>query len=136
MRFKTLASVMLSVSLLVAPCQAWGPDVHRIIGDIAAKHLRPAAKKAIADLLGDQTLADVSNWADEIRKNPAYDWAKPLHYINVSRDAVVIDLNRDCADGNCVVAAIRRYSMTLRDPKAPKEQRIEALKFLVHFVGD
>lgn len=136
MRFRSIACAALAVSLWISPCRAWGPDGHRIIGDIAMKHLRPAAKRAVAELLGDQSLADACNWADEIRKNPAYDWAKPLHYINVPKGALIVDLNRDCPEGNCVVSAIRRYSMVLRDPRAPREQRVEALKFLIHFVGD
>ena len=115
---------------------AWGPDGHSIIALIADRYLQPRTRAAIKELLGDDSLADASNWADRLRDNPAYDWSKPLHYINVPRDASTVNLPRDCKDDACVVAAITTYAAVLRNRKAPREQRIEALKFLVHFVGD
>jgi hypothetical protein len=122
--------------LCASPCFAWGPEGHRIIALIAGGYLTDKAKAEVKDLLGDQSLGDASNWADEVRGDPKYDWAKPLHYINVPRDATSVDLTRDCPDGNCVVAAIKKYSGILRDKSAPRQERIEALKFLIHFVGD
>lgn len=122
--------------MAVVPCGAWGPDGHRIIADIAEQYLSPQAKAAIKDLLGDQSLADASNWADQIRERPEYEWTSPLHYINVPRNATKVNLERDCGHDKCVVAAIDKYAGVLRDPKSTRVQRIEALKFLVHFVGD
>lgn len=43
---------------------------------------------------------------------------------------------RDCPDGNCVIAAINRSFLALSDRRRPDAERREALKFLVHFVGD
>jgi S1/P1 Nuclease len=37
---------------------------------------------------------------------------------------------------NCVVDRIKMFTQTLADLKASRSDRIEALKFLVHFVGD
>ena len=48
-------------------CVAWGRDGHRIISHITSLHLTPEAKAALVDLLGSQSLADISTWADEIR---------------------------------------------------------------------
>jgi hypothetical protein len=45
--------------------------------------------------------------------------------------------SRDCAlPESCVVAKINELARVLTDRNAPREQRAEALKFLVHFVGD
>ncbi len=49
---------------------SWGPAGHKAIAKIAENHLSPAAKQAIKNILGSETLADVSNYADEIRSNP------------------------------------------------------------------
>ncbi len=47
------------------------------------------------------------------------------------------DANRDCAlPASCVVAKINDFSKVLTDKSAPRDQRAEALKFIVHFVGD
>ncbi|MFO0961544.1 MAG: S1/P1 nuclease [Phycisphaerales bacterium] len=132
------APLLACVTALVAtaPAVAWGPNGHRAGGAIAYSYLTPEARKAVDDLLGGQSLADASNWADEIRSNNAYDWVKPLHYVNIPRGADKIDLSRDCPGGNCVVAAITKYADVLRDPKSTRDQRIEALKLLAHFVED
>ena len=50
---------------LPSVCFAWGRDGHRITAFIAAKYLTPQAAAAVKDLLGEQTLADVSTWPDE-----------------------------------------------------------------------
>src|SRR5690606_36603072 len=39
-------------------------------------------------------------------------------------------------DGKCVVAAIRDQAAILADRALPDAERLHALKFLIHFVGD
>ncbi len=82
------------VLLLSAPCFGWGRDGHRIIGEVAASRLTPEARAGVEALLGGQTLVDVGAWADEIRSDPAYRWASPLHYANVQPGAVAGHLRR------------------------------------------
>ncbi len=130
-----LRSFVLAVAVSAA-CHAWGEDGHRIVGEIAAHHLTPEATAAVAGLLGDKTLADVSNWADEIKSDSSWDWAKPLHYANVQPGEPTFDMERDCPEAGCVVKAIEDYSEVLADTERPAEERVTALKFLVHFVGD
>ena len=67
------------------------------------------------------TLAEAGCWADDIRADRSYDWAKPLHYVNVPRDAKAVDQHRDCQEDKCVLGAIDQYIAVLRDRKAPKE---------------
>jgi hypothetical protein len=43
---------------------------------------------------------------------------------------------RDCPDGQCVIAAIERQRAILADRNQPLAARRDALKFVVHFVGD
>ena len=80
---------MRAVVLLLMPAVAygWGADGHRIVGEIGTHYLSPAAKANVKALLGNKSLADVSTWADEIRGNPKYRWASPLHYANVQPEA-------------------------------------------------
>ena len=85
-------------------------------------------------MLGDESLADVSTWPDEIRRERKH--TAPWHYANVEPDSDRFNLERDCPDEGCVVSAIIKYSHVLRDESASREERIEALKFVVHFVGD
>src|SRR5262249_52279344 len=46
------------------------------------------------------------------------------------------DAARDCAEGQCGVSATERFIAVLADAAAPAPARLEALKFVVHFVGN
>jgi hypothetical protein len=79
----------------------------------------------------------VANWADEIRRERPE--TGPWHYVNVpvGVDGVTgYEPNRDGKDGQTIVGQIERLEQVLADTSASKETRAEALKFLVHFVGD
>ena len=134
-RIKTLIFT-LTCLLLPSVAYAWGEDGHDIIADIAARELTPQAAAKIKDLLGQQTLVDVAAWADQVRRKPQYQWSAPLHYVNVPPGSDQFDYQRDCPDGECVVGAIHRFIAELRDPAADRAEKADALKFLVHFVGD
>ena len=115
---------------------AWGEEGHQIVGAIAMPRLTPQARAAIVELLGDDDLAKAGLWADQIRGDSKYDWAKPLHYVNAPRTAERIELDRDCVNGECVVAAITRFMTVATDPTKSIEERREGLKFAIHFIGD
>lgn len=133
------ASIAL-VLLLIAPSSvlAWGPNGHRIVGRIAANHLTAEAAVAVASLIGPEGLDQASTWADEIRDDP--NWQPPLknpspwHFISIDDHETLETTARD-PNGD-VLEAIERFSAVLRDAKATRPARQEALRFLVHFVGD
>jgi hypothetical protein len=126
----------LAASLACEPCFAWGDDGHKIVATIATSQLSEPAQRALRELLGDETVADACCWADEVRSNRQYDWIKPLHYINVPRGATSVDMQRDGAKGEQVVTSIAKYRDILKDTSRSKAERAEALKLLLHFVGD
>jgi len=119
----------------------WGQNGHRVVGQIAQNHLSPAAAAAVAKLLGpgDATLAQASTWADEIKSDPHWRYASPWHYITIEDD-VVFDHLPPVPDApeqiHSVVDAIAYFTSVLKDPSSETQARIEALRFLVHFVGD
>ncbi|MGH8113290.1 MAG: S1/P1 nuclease, partial [Rhodanobacteraceae bacterium] len=128
--------------LLWAPAAfAWGPLGHRIVADLAAAQLTPAARAEVARLLavtGARDLSQVANWADQLRDtDPAlFRRTKRLHYVNFHSADCTYDPPRDCRGGDCAVAAIDRYSAILANRANPPAQRAQALAFVVHFVGD
>ena len=75
---KTIYFIAIAIFLL-----SWGVTGHRTVGKIAEKHLTPAAKAAVQELLGSESLADVSTWADEVRGQAEYRQTGPWHYINL-----------------------------------------------------
>lgn len=118
--------------LLCAQSWAWGREGHRIIAAVAEDHLDETTKVMIQSLIGNNHLYSIAPWADDVRRERPQ--TKTWHYVNVPLGGTY-DATRDCAHG-CVVATIDRFSKVLTDKQAPREERAEALKFLVHFVGD
>ena len=114
---------------------AWGGDGHRLIADVADKQLSVPAKTEVDRLLALEpgaTLASISTWADETRNPSTAAW----HYVNLPRDSDChYEPDTSCAHGACVVAAIDAQVAVLAS-NASDEQRLKALKYIVHFVGD
>jgi hypothetical protein len=124
--------ILLSIPLTAF---GWGATGHEVIGHVAEHYLSPESREEVARLLGEGvTLADVSTWADQVR--PARRETAPWHYVNIPPGADGYVADRDCPDGQCVVAQTTRWGRVLGDRSASQEEQEEALKFLVHFVGD
>ena len=140
---RTRVSMLLFAALLAASpaALAWSALGHRLVGAIAERHLDPAAEAQVRALLAgepDPTLAGVAYWADALRNDdpPRFKATSRWHYINARGGGCDFDLARDCPDGGCVVAQIQRQRAILADRTQPREARRDALKFLVHLVGD
>ena len=112
----------------------WYDLGHRIVADIAERRLTPEAARAVRDILGGQRMSDAAVWADNI-KQYRHD-ADPLHYVNIPLGATGYDSARDCPDGKCIIAAIASDRQVLANPASSPLDRAEALRFLIHFVGD
>jgi hypothetical protein len=128
-----LASLAAGITLVLI---SWGPLGHHIVGEIAENHLTPKAKMAVHQLLGHETLADVSSWADDIRSQEQE--TAPWHFLNLPTGLSFNDFRKrvETMPAGNVYNAILSMEQTLKDSTAPKYKRVEALKFLVHFVGD
>lgn len=136
-RFGVRFQVWLVLILLVVNVQgvaAWGPQGHRVIGSIAESHLQPQVKALILQKFNINSLADVANWADRTRKKRKEE--NPWHYTNIAEGQWTYIAERDCPNGACVTEKIREFSGILKNISASTQQRKDALKYLVHFVGD
>ena len=115
---------------------SWGTLGHHVVGEIAENHLTPEAKAGVKELLGHQTLADVSSWADDIRQdNPE---TGSWHFLNLPLGLSFADFAKQVQTmptGN-VYNSILRCIHDLKDNNLSQRKKVEALKFLVHFVGD
>jgi hypothetical protein len=127
-----LGSLVIVMFALVS----WGSLGHHVVGEIAEHHLTPQAQEAVHNLLGHETLADVSTWADEIVSD--HKETAPLHYINVPSGLSFTEFEQkvESETGNNVYNAILASVKQLKDPNTSRTVKVNALKFLVHFVGD
>lgn len=135
-----LALLALLMAMPVAAL-AWGKPAHRLVAGLAEARLRPAARSEALRLLageGATSLADISDWADEIRKDGGSRArsTRRWHFVNFGAGNCEYAPARDCPNGDCVVAAINREFERLADRRQLDAERAEALKFLVHLVAD
>lgn len=136
--------LLISVSV---PAFAWGPEGHQFVADVARSRLTATTKRHIRELLGNDDLAAISTWADEVR--PQRPETSGWHFVDIPMDAGNgFSEARDCYrpdekypqarndHHNCVVDRIEIFQRILADKNESQANRVEALKFLVHFVAD
>ena len=138
---RILFALVLALLFVPHEAHAWGRLGHRLVAALAWDDLTPQARAQIADLLKDEadaTLPGIASWADELREHDP-DLGKRTgswHYVNIAEDDCHYDAAKHCRNGNCVVEAIRAQTAILADTSRSRAERLQALKFVVHFVGD
>lgn len=144
-RLIVLCAVLLGLN--AAPALAWGEFGHRTTAAIAMANMSPKARAEVTALLRAErglgtpycrvrSLGDATVWPDCIRREGwRWGYSFPWHYqtMNVCKP---YDPRANCSGGNCVTGQIERNRRILADKSLPAAQRLEALAFLVHFVGD
>lgn len=133
----------LLLSVATPQASAWGREGHRLTALVAEQYLTPEAKAQIVELIGKETLAEVAPWADTYRTE--HPETAGWHYVDIPRDATAFNRNRDCPVSvtdpkspwrDCVTDRILYFEGRLGDTSLSRTQRAEALKFLVHLIGD
>ncbi len=130
-----LLAVLISPAPKLPPATIrWWDRGHHAVAALAWSRLSPEARGLASQLLAGDDFIQVSTWADSVR--PHRRETGPWHYVNIAIWEPRFDPDRHCPEGNCVIDAIERFRTVLSDPEAPAEARGEALRFLIHFVGD
>jgi hypothetical protein len=113
---------------------AWGPTGHRTIGLIAEKHLSKKAKKNLAGILNNETLAKISTYMDFIRSDNSYRHMSAWHYCTIP-DGETYEEAGTPEEGD-VIASIQRLVKELKTKTFTDKDEAFALKCLVHLIGD
>jgi hypothetical protein len=134
------AAVLVCAGLAPAPAWAWGEDGHVIVAKIAELNLTPEARKEIQKLLGPIPISHprIATFADFVRHNPDYpEYSKSSgwHFVDVPVGAT-FDPETHCPQQNCVIEQVNRFKGVLAKKDAKADDRLEALIFVVHLVGD
>jgi hypothetical protein len=142
--------LLIAVAFPWAPqANAWGCKGHQTVALIAEKHLSPEAREMVFALLNENPIdpelkrycgtavadpmGDAATWADDVR--PARKNG-PWHYIDIPRGAPRRDLEEFCGKEGCVVSALAAQLSILKDKAADGARRADALRYVIHFVGD
>jgi S1/P1 Nuclease len=124
----------LFCSLLMFESFGWGATGHRATGLIAEQYLSAKAKKRIKQILGQESLAMVSTWMDDIKSDSTYDYANDWHWTTIPDGGKYEDVETN-PDGKAVMM-IEKIIQELKSGKLNAKQQVEYLKMLVHMVGD
>lgn len=146
---------MLSVCLLLAPqaALAWGFAGHEVVAAIARNYLTPEVRQRVDQLLAADTdsltshdMASEATWADRYR-GAGHPETASWHFVDIELDHP--DLAAACygfptpasaasagPKDDCVVDKITEFSAEMRSPTTAPAERLLALKYLLHFVGD
>jgi len=140
---------LLSMAVFHSTARAWGCKGHQTVALIAERYLTPNTRQYLDALLKDNpidpqlrrycgnfpgsALADSSTWPDDARATRNNG---PWHYIDIPRGAPRAPLAQYCGDSGCVTQAIAEQLAILKDGRAEAVKRAEAVRYIVHFIGD
>lgn len=138
-RIKISLLVFVLMFTSISSSLAWGLTGHRVIGKIAENHINKKTKKAIDKILGKESIAMASNWADFIKSDSTFSYLNSWHYVNVdsglTKSAVLMNLEQD------TIANAYNRILFLRDELKSNKNlntatKVLYLKVLIHLVGD
>ena len=159
---RSIFAALLVAGLLPQHAQAWGDQGHRIIALIAERYLDPTAHTQLDAMLGGDTdsltphdIAGESMWADKYRDSDRngigerYRRTRQWHFVDIEVDGPNLDqachnhprlpagilASRGPADA-CIVDKIDQFEAELANPETAPEERLVALRFLLHLVGE
>jgi hypothetical protein len=132
----------LSFGALCLPllCDAWGNLAHRTIALLAAKHFTPEASRYTIPLLGTDTIDVAAIWADAYKQLPSGRDTGSWHFVDAKDDpphSCNVHHRRDCQpERKCILDAISNVTDILLDLDEPWTERQNALKYVLHLIGD
>jgi hypothetical protein len=131
-------TLFVVLALLVSSgAQAWGPEGHRITGFIAQRLLTVPARQHLRDL-GIDDLAVAANYMDEQRQalEEQFPHSSRWHYDNRELCDAHPEAREFCRGGDCATYQIERWRKILADGRSSREEKRNAVRFLVHMLGD
>lgn len=132
------ALFLVTSTLLTTHALAWTDTGHMAVAAIALDNLKPEVRKEIESLfVGDSDLKTNSFvtsacWADDTKSEKK---TGAWHYINLHfrTDGKTTNNKPDVPNA---VSALEAMSKVLADSNETRAKRLEALKYIVHIVGD
>lgn len=148
-----LAALAAWFALAPQSAFAWGFEGHEVIAAIARNYLTPDVRQRVDQLLAADTdsltghdMMSESTWADRYR-SAGHPETGSWHFVDIELDHP--DLSAACfgfpaasqpasagPKDDCVVDKIAEFDTELKNPATSPAERLLALKYVIHFVGD
>lgn len=158
-----LIVITCAAAAVPAPSLAWGNFGHTVVGEVAWNLLNDKARAAVIALLNQShdtlTAPDFphrATWADA-QRNATHGATAAWHFVNTPYEPTrtnEADIDQaaqsachrhslpglaagaDAPREECIIAKIEEFERDLADPKAPADERVLALFYIEHLVGD
>ncbi|MEX0846036.1 MAG: S1/P1 nuclease [Balneolaceae bacterium] len=129
-----LSIILLGFTSTTNDALRWGQIGHRATGDIAEQYLTEKAAAEVKRVLGDQSLAEVSTWMDEVRADNTYDYMVTWHYVTIPKGETYETAEKE--ERGDIIWAIEKVVRELKEGGLSTKREAENLKVLAHLVGD
>ena len=160
-----MRNLALLALLLLLPigAHAWGDEGHEVVALIAWNYLEPPVRATVAQLLegdasaltADRSIAAEANWADRFRDTDRsglgvnYQATREWHFVDIELNDHGVDAacfaHPELPSGAfasagpahaCIIDKIEQFRREFAAPNSPKAERLIALQFLLHLIGD
>ena len=137
-RIQQLVVITAFICLPIAS-MAWGVLGHRIVGEIASRHLSPKAKVAIKQILGNESIAMASNWADFVKSDSSFNYLNSWHYIDFDDSTLTAStITKKLSTDTAIDAYVKINFLInqLKNKNLNHQKQLMYLRLLIHIVGD
>ena len=135
--FKKL-SIGAIIMLLPFASMAWGMIGHRVVGQIAESYLSPKTKAALQQILGNESVAMASNWADFAKSDSAYRYLYNWHFVDFKKD-ISLDDAKAYLLADTTVDAYTKLNFIIKELKnktLAHDKQLLYVRMLIHIMGD
>lgn len=112
----------------------WGQKGHDVTAYIAECNLTPEVAQEIDRVLDGHSPVYYANWLDSASHTPEYAYTRTWHYANIDEGYTYDTMPKEPAGD--VVTAVNDLVAELKSKELSAEKEAEALKMLIHLVGD
>jgi len=131
----SLAALCTLFVLQATPAWSWDPLGHLIVARIAEREVGSKAASRLRFYLEKQGgIESAARWAGDIESErpETARWS----FIHIPPAAMELDLEQQCPAGDCVTVKLREFEGIARLGVRNREQITEAVKFMIHLMGD
>lgn len=140
MKINFFKKLLLGVIIMYAPMQsmAWGDKGHRIVGQIASSYLTPKARAAVKAILGNESIAMASTWADFIKSDPNYNYLYNWHFVDFDKPFTYPELQTFLKQDTSVDAYTKLQFMIgeFKKKNLSADKKLLYLRMIIHVVED
>jgi hypothetical protein len=129
--FISIGLIGLLLSGLPGQVWAWGRQGHHLVAQLAMHQVSPQARERVLQILNGMTPEAASTWMDDVRRDTAYRYTAPWHYINIEKDSSY----RPGPGSNVINALQQAFAELKQDTTSLERQRFDVL-VLFHLCGD